>query len=364
MGSKKPFWQVLVAFMLVGTVVGVVFEFQPQRAITSFLKQAQTTRFRQVTGKVTKLDRQHLTVEYTYGVGGKRYVSDRIGFTTNGGFSAVSLLEDVEVGGEVTVYVHPSNDAESVLLSGLDMISCMPLMFAFVFTLAGCSLAVSFFRNRKPIETQRQDLQQQIRDDSSYDQPHIKRKRLVPGRFSPLTAGLACFGVGSISILICIYLGEWLFQWWKIDLISASLISILLGAGMGVFDYYHTLNENKRGRWDLVIDSQKGTLQVPANGAWGEPLTVPLDTVLGISRQLLFEDTDEKPMIDTYQLRLHYRDFGVDSTHPFYTSTDATHLDALAEWIHEQIGITLGEESEAPLGFADRDLQTAQETNR
>lgn len=363
MGSKKSIWQVLVALLLIGTVLGGIFEFQPKKKITAIFKQGQTTRFRQVTGKVTKLSLENFSIEYTYTLGGQRYFSNQISFAANNGFSAMPLLEALNVGGDVTVYVNPSNDGESVLLCGLDAISCMPLWFGFAILFAGCCVTYSFIQNGKSIEAHRHDLQQQVRDDSSYDAPHIKRKRLVPGRFSPASVGVCCFFAGSVSVFVCTYfLGNW-SRWWNIDLNLAILISVLSGAGMGIFDYYHTLNGNKRGRWDLIIDTQKGTLQVPANGAWGEPMTVPIESVLGVSRQLLFKDLDEKPLINTYQLQLHYRDFGVDSTHQFHTSTDTARLDALAEWIHEQVGITPSEESEGAFGSSHYELQTAQETN-
>ncbi len=175
-----------------------------------------------------------------------------------------------------------------------------------------------------------------------------QRVRLVPGNFTPLTAGMACCGMMVAISFLFIQVGT---HWVGPGVLVKAGIALGIGLAAGIFDYFHTRMGVDRGRWDLVLDKANGTLQLPAQGAFGEPVSIELNKVERCQLKTILEPDREEGGRGIYRLSVVCRhQFGdrqnVTSReeftdHAFVQSHDKFQLKSIASWLGDFLDMNL-----------------------
>ena len=161
--------------------------------------------------------------------------------------------------------------------------------------------------------------------------------RLVPGRLTPMTAGVACFLVTTLFVAAAFFV----LQYAEVHQLSVEVVilaSMVIGAAAGCFDYQFTANGNAEGRWDLIVDRERDFLQLPAVGAWGKTHALKISDVIEFTIAPLVPESDDHAPI------LHLTALANDGqsvcAHKVAFSRSETELAALRDWITSVAGIT------------------------
>lgn len=174
-----------------------------------------------------------------------------------------------------------------------------------------------------------------------------QRVRLVPGNFTPLTAGVACCAMMVAISFLFIQVGTH----WRGPVLVKAGIALGIGLAAGIFDYFHTRLGVDRGRWDLVLDKANGTLQLPAQGAFGEPVSIKLNKVARCRLETILEPDREEGGRGVYRLsvvcRHPYGDHQNGTSreeftdHAFIQSNDKFQLKSIARWLGDFLDMNL-----------------------
>lgn len=323
-GSKQ-----LSAFVGVGMfalVAATIFE------PVGTARQVMSYWYEPVAGRVVKIvpetDEEPPVVEYSYVVDGQRCFSERFSWIerdVDSEFDAVA--GGAAAGDRITVYVHSRHRDRSVLVRGLSRTAAF-LLGWFCIPCLGFAIVWERYRAaRKPQEKYHRGFADRVEVVGQQ-----LRLRMVPGNLTPLSAGIACFVTMAVITFLVAVGGRWA-QWWNVSIPLAGLIAVLAGTATGVFDYFYTLRGNQRGRWDLIIDRQRGTLQVPALGAYGQPTTVALDEIVGFSIDPLVPVADDEDYMPPQVLKLQTQDGHRTCNYRVFASRSESELAALADWI-------------------------------
>ena len=325
----------LSAFVGVGlflAVAAVIFE------PVGTLQQALSYWYQPVAGRILKIipaqgDAPPL-VEYSYVVNGQRYFSERFSWIDRDSESEFDeLLATAAAGDPVTVYVNRSDPQQSVIVRGLTWTAKFTLCWCCGPFLAMLLVWERFRTVRKPQEDYHRSFA-----DRAEAVGIQQRLRMVPDNMTPLSAGIYCFVAMAVITVVVAIGGRWA-QWWNISNLAAVVVALLAGTATGVFDYFYTLRGNQRGRWDLIVDRQRGRLQVPAFGAYGQPTWVEISEMVGFSIEPLVPGSDDEDYLPMQVLKLDTHDGLRQNTYRVHASRSEAELAALADWIWQAGGL-------------------------
>lgn len=302
--------------------------------------QTLTLRYDTVPGRVEqfhpKTDDELPKIEYSFEYQGRKFYSDRFSFVrADSNFEFDATLGQPKIGAWITVFVDPKNPQQCVLLRGLSSSALFWVVWCAIAVLGFCLAGTQFLANFRSSESYKSNLDQRVEFEKGLS---VCRIRMVPGNFTPRSAGLTCFAAVTFLTLIAAVVGERIFELWNIGIIRAGFLAFIIGTICGLFDYRYTLAGNRRGRWDLIVDLEKGILQIPAIGAYGEPSQVSLDDITGISCEQLIA-SDENELYPLMVLQLHLTKHGINLTQKVAVSNNRPKLEALGEWVTEVIGL-------------------------
>ena len=143
---------------------------------------------------------------------------------------------------------------------------------------------------------------------------------------------------------------DWGTGWWQSSLTTKAAVSLAIGSAAGAFDYRYTLMGNRSGRWDLIIDVNRGFIQLPAIDAYGQPTTVKLDHAVDVTVDTHLAPCDEQDGI--YQVPLgcyEEKELGDADVsvlvprrwkHRVAMSSNRADLEAMADFLRDALGFS------------------------
>gem|GEM_PF-6232007 len=306
-------------------------------------QQAETARWPTVSGTILELDVPRVNAQsllrYSYVVDGEQYEATRSCEKVAANIELVELVSDADVGDPIDVYFNPDKPEESVLIPGVKFASWFGLLC--VIGSPGLLIygSIKLWRSQRSQFDMRANIERQAQDNAGAHEPRVKRLRCVPIRMHPVLIACLTTLVYTLIFLGIAVAGDWGFQIWRLDWSVALAVSFSLAALAGIYDCWHTVSGNNRGRWDLVIDRQAGRIQLPATCAWSEPLWVNIDDVVGLSVELLRPRVRRQiNHLAPYKLVLRFQQ-GEEHSIPVTNVTDRRELEVLFEWMADSIGI-------------------------
>ncbi len=199
-------------------------------------------------------------------------------------------------------------------------------------------IVCQIFCDLKSRESYFRDLQDRVEHNGT-----VTKVRLVPGKFTPGSAGVACF------VLVTAFVGGAFFVLAYAEVHSLPtavtvVLAVVAGAAAGWFDYRFTINGNAEGRWDLIVDRANDRLQLPAPGAWGKASQLRISDVIDLTVAPLIPDPEDHPTILVLTLRA--RIGGIRTSHKVAYSENETELAVLRDWIASQVSADKNERPE------------------
>lgn len=255
-------------------------------------------------------------IEYVYSVADQEFQGTRIRYYKLWGKSWVSeFVAAHPPQTRITVYYHPADPADAVLIRDLDGGPLWMAMFAVPFNVAMLGILAFFlmaFRQRKwP------DLPSFLVIDSGA----IRRIRLEP--YGPAVAGLgglfAATLVGGVSIACC---GG------MTPSFEVMAIAWVIALGLSVWGSVHSAYQSAAGAYDTVLDAQKETIALPRRIV--EPAAVvPFSAVMSVDVIAVPGEEDTMQYAPTVRWRSQDGQLHEDRLATWYSEAHADQLAAL-----------------------------------
>lgn len=262
----------------------------------ALVRQSLARQYPTVVGRVTRSEvTRHsgskgsstygARIEYTYRVGSQEYAGKRVRygeFNSSDSRWAHATVAAHPVGKEIPVYYTPEDPGDALLMPGVEGSDLMLLLFLTPFNAimlgvwsAGASALWHRWRNQPALAARVRITRGQ--------------RRICLVEHSPITTGAMALGLGAFLGVFVVGFGLGGFHP-RLPVIQAVWAVIL---GIGVTAAFWQWLRIRSGRYDLVVDTGAGWIELPRANDQGPRRRIPLDAVQRLDVEAVRERTSK-----------------------------------------------------------------------